>query len=84
MIRDKDYLSCFKEALNYDENALRLTAADLVKMKSYPHIASISAQTTHWQLYNIKGPQNELWIMKIELQILKYLKMKYVQQFVFK
>lgn len=60
MIRDKGYLSCFNQALNYDENALRLTSADFIKIKSCPHVASISAQTPHWQLDNIKGQQNEL------------------------
>lgn len=55
MIRDKDHLSCFNKALKYDENALRLTSADFIKMQSQPHMAGFATQTPHWQLYNVKG-----------------------------
>lgn len=59
MISNKDHLSGFNWALNYEENELRLTSADFIKMKPCPRVAGISAQTPHWQLYNVKRQQNE-------------------------
>lgn len=59
MISNKDHLSGFNWALNYEENELRLTSADFIKMKSCPRVAGVSAQTPHWQLYNVKRQQNE-------------------------